>query len=115
MELDGRKFKDRAMAAMSKFKHNMKGTYYSIADIPTASVQELADFIQIHPDTHEIKKQLLGTTYTFFRLNVNNYRFYLETTNGRILQLDGSLSGKELVSYRSYRDSDDLHSPVKLN
>jgi hypothetical protein len=115
MELAGRKLKDRAMAAMNKFKHNMKGTYYSIADIPTASVQELADFIQIHPDTHEIKKHLLGNTYTFFRLNVNNYRFYLETTKGRILQLDGSLSGKELVSYRSYRDADDIHSPVKLS
>ncbi|MGF3104614.1 hypothetical protein [Rossellomorea sp. DUT-2] len=115
MELDGRKLKDRAMAAMSKFKHNMKGTYYSIADIPTASVQELADFIQIHPDTHAIKKSLLGNTYTFFRLNLNNYRFYLETTNDRILQLDGSLNGKELVTYRSYRDSEDIYTPVKLS
>ncbi|MCA1062782.1 hypothetical protein QTG56_16015 [Rossellomorea sp. AcN35-11] len=115
MELDGRKLKDRAKAAMSKFKHNVKGTYYSIADIPTASVQELADFIQIHPDTHEINKSLLGNTYSFFRLNLNNYRFYLETTHDRILQLNGSLNGKELVSFRSYRDSDDRHSLVKLS
>ncbi|MGM0866737.1 MAG: hypothetical protein ACQEWF_18865 [Bacillota bacterium] len=115
MELDGRKLKDRAMAAMSKLKDNMKGTYYSIAEIPSTSVQELADFIQIHPDTHEIRKHLLGNTYSFFRLKMNNYQFYLETTNERILQLDGSLNGKELVSYRSYRDSGEIHSPVKLS
>jgi hypothetical protein len=115
MELDGSKLKDRAMAAMSKLKDNMKGTYYSIAEIPSSSVQELADFIQIHPDTHEIRKHLLGNTYSFFRLKMNNYQFYLETTNERILQLDGSLNGKELVSYRSYRDSAEIHSPVKLS
>ncbi|WP_374055886.1 hypothetical protein [Rossellomorea sp. FM04394] len=115
MKLDGKKFKDRAMAAMNKFKHNMTGTYYSIADIPTASVQELADFIQIHPETNQIEKHLLGNTYTFFRLHLNNYRFYLETTHGRILQLDGSFNEKELVSYRSYRDSEDIDSPVRLS
>jgi hypothetical protein len=114
MELDGRKLKDRAKAAMSKVKDNMKGTYYSIADIPSSSVQELADFVQQHPDTQEIKKDLLGHTFTFFRLNMETYHFYLETKAERILQLDGSLNGKRFVSYRSYRDSNDLLSPVKL-
>ncbi|PFA62984.1 hypothetical protein CN378_18260 [Bacillus sp. AFS015802] len=114
MELDGRKLKDKARAAMSKLRDNMKETYYSIADIPSSSVQELADFIQEHPDTQEITKHLLGNTYTFFTLDLNEYHFYLETRAGRILQLDGSLHGKTIVSYRSYRDVPDLHSPVKL-
>jgi hypothetical protein len=115
MELEGKKLKDRAFAAMSKLKDNMKGTYYSIADIPTASVQELADFVQQHHDTQEIRKHLLGDTITFSRLNINHYHFYLETKADLILQLDGSLHGKRFVSYRSYRDSNDLYSPVKLS
>ena len=115
MELDGKRLKDKARAAMHKLKDNVKGTYYSMADIPSSSVQELAAFIQLHPESHVTKKNLLGHTFSFFRLNLNRYDFYLETRSGRILQLDGSKDGKRFVSYRSYRDADDLNSPVKLS
>ncbi|MBW3112428.1 hypothetical protein KYJ26_11340 [Bacillus sp. MCCB 382] len=115
MELDGSKLKDKARAAMSKLKDNVKGTYYSMADIPSSSVQELAFFIQLHPESQATKKDLLGNPFSFFRLNLNQYDFYLETRAGRILHLDGSKDGKRFVSYRSYRDAGKLHSPVKLS
>ncbi|MGG4169332.1 hypothetical protein ABEW00_17965 [Rossellomorea vietnamensis] len=114
MELNGRKLKDKARAAMHKLKENVKGTYYSMADIPSSSIQELAAFIQLNPESQVTKKNLLGNAFSFFRLNLNRYDFYLETRSGRILQLDGSKDGKRFVSYRSYRDAEDLHSPVKL-
>ncbi|MCR8848061.1 hypothetical protein NQ095_06550 [Rossellomorea sp. SC111] len=115
MKLDDKRLKDKARAAMHKLKDNVKGTYYSMADIPSSSVQELAVFIQLHPESHVTKKNLLGNAFSLFRLNLNRYDFYLETRSGRILQLDGSKDGKRFVSYRSYRDADDLHSPVKLS
>lgn len=115
MELDGKRLKDKARAAIHKLKDNVKGSYYSMADIPSSSVQELAAFIQLNPESHVTKKNLLGNAFSFFRLNLNRYDFYLETRAGRILQLDGSKDGKRFVSYRSYRDADELHSPVKLN
>ncbi|MGG3914386.1 hypothetical protein [Bacillus sp. es.034] len=115
MELDGKRLKDKARAAIHKLKDNVKGSYYSMADIPSSSVQELAAFIQLNPESHVTKKNLLGNAFSFFRLNLNRYDFYLETRAGRILQLDGSKDGKRFVSYRSYRDADDLHSPVKLS
>ncbi|KPL58396.1 hypothetical protein AM506_17360 [Rossellomorea vietnamensis] len=112
--MNGRKLKDKARAAMHKLKDNVKGTYYSMADIPSSSIQELAAFIQLNPGSQVTKKNLIGNAFSFFRLNLNGYDFYLETRSGRILQLDGSKDGKRFVSYRSYRDAEDLHSPVKL-
>jgi pterin-4a-carbinolamine dehydratase len=114
MELNGSKLKDRTLHAMHKLKDNIKETFYSIADIPSSSIQELAEFIQHHPDTQVINKHYLGNTYTFSRLNLKDSHFYLETRTDRILQLDGYSNGKKFVSYRSYRDFNDLHSPVKL-
>lgn len=114
MGLNRDKLKDRALTAVSKLKANIKGTYYNLAEIPSTSVEELAKLIQKHPDTQVSTKNLLGNTYSFFKLKINDDHFYLETKNDRILQLDGSLNGKELVNYRSYRDSYDLKTPIKL-
>jgi hypothetical protein len=114
MELNGNNLKHKALTAVSKLKANIKGTYFNIAEIPSASVQQLAEFIQKHPDTQVSTKNLLGNTYNFFRLKINDDYFYLETSNDRILQLDGSSNEKELVAYRSYRDSYDLNTPIKL-
>ncbi|WP_175987251.1 hypothetical protein [Bacillus sp. Marseille-Q1617] len=114
MEVHGSEWKDRALHAMHALKDNMKEKFYSIADIPNSTVPELAEFIQQHPDTQVIRKNLLGNSYTFYRLNMNNYQFYLETNSDRVLQLDGYSNGTKFVSHRSYRDFDDLDSPIKL-
>ena len=112
MEFDGNKIKDKALTALSRLKDNIKGTFYDMAEIPYSSVQQLAEFIQVHPDTKITRKNLLGNTYTFFWLKMNDKQFYLETNNERILQMDGYSNGKEIVSYRSYRDN--LDTPIKL-
>ncbi|WP_053362870.1 hypothetical protein [Bacillus sp. FJAT-27251] len=109
------KLKDKAMTAVSKVKANLKETYYQLAHIPSVSVQQLADFIRTHPDTQVSKKELLGIHYSFYKLQAGNENFYLETNGSRILQLDGYANGEAFVSYRSYRDSYDLNTPIKLN
>jgi hypothetical protein len=114
MELHGSEFKNRALHAMHTLKDNITDRFYSIADIPNSTVPELAVFIQQHPDTQVTRKHLLGNSYTFSTLNMNNYQFYLETRDDRILQLDGYSNGTKFVSHRSYRDFNNLHSPIKL-
>ena len=114
MGVKGNKLKNKALTAVNKLKANIKETYYNLAEIPSTSVEELAKFIQKHPETQVSIKNLLGNTYSFFKLKINEDHFYLETKNDRILQLDGSLNGKELVNYRSYRDSYNLKAPIKL-
>jgi hypothetical protein len=108
------KYKDKALSAVNKIKANVKETYYHMKDIPSITVQELADKIQKHPNTHINKKELLGITFTFYQLKTDAEYFYMETNNARILQLDGYSVGKQFVSYRSYRDSYELNTPIKL-
>jgi hypothetical protein len=115
MELQGSEWKDRAVHAMHTLKDNMRERFYSIADIPNSKVPELAEFIQQHPDTREIRKNLLGSDFTFYKLEMENYQLYLETRGERILQLDGYSNGKKFVSHRSYRDGENLNSPIRLN
>lgn len=114
MKLISSTLKDKAQKAMSKLKANIKETYYNIAEIPSASVQQIAAFIQNHPDTQVEMKDLLGNQYYFFHLSANEDYFYLETCNDRILQLDVSSNGRILAAYRSYRDYKDLNTPIKL-
>lgn len=114
MDKKRNKVKDKALTLMNKVKANLKGTYYQIADIPNASVNELAQYIENHPHTKLEQKTLLGITYKFYRLKTDESSFYLETNDFRILQLDGYLNGKQIVSYRSYRDSYTLDTPIKL-
>ncbi|XXM72370.1 hypothetical protein ACQ0QQ_00250 [Lysinibacillus sphaericus] len=115
MELHGSEWKDKAMHALHTLKDNVKGRFYSLAEIPNSTVPELAGFIQEHPDTKVIRKHLLGSIYSFYRLDMEYYQLYLETRDDRILQLDGYSNGKKFVSHRSYRDFNNVDSPIKLN
>ncbi|MBM4762924.1 hypothetical protein [Bacillus sp. B15-48] len=107
------KLKDKALSAVNKFKATIKEKYFQLADIPSVSVQELADFVQSHPNTAKNQKKLLGITFTFYHLQIENNSFYLETNDFRILQLDVFLNGTPFIAYRSYRDFYRLNTPIK--
>ncbi|GLB59577.1 hypothetical protein [Cytobacillus sp. NCCP-133] len=108
------RYKDKAKNAVSKIKANIKGKFFEMTDTPSISVRQLAEFIQQHPETQISKKVLLGNTFTFYHLKINDDFLYMETNNGRILQLDGASNGYQFVSYRSYRDFYDLHTQIRL-
>lgn len=114
MSLDKNKLKDNALKAIKKWKANLKEFYYHKADIPAATVEQIADFVRQHPETQVETKQWLGNTYRFYTLKHKDEYFYLETNNDRILQLDGFANGKQFVSYRSYRDYENRHTPIRL-
>ncbi|MBT2647411.1 hypothetical protein J7E52_11860 [Bacillus sp. ISL-34] len=108
------KIKHKAKTTLNKVKTNIKETLFDIADIPSTSVKQLADFIQRHPDTKVTKKKMLGISYTFHSLETEGYHYYLETNKSKILQLDGHYQDKKIVSYRSYRDHYQLNTPIKM-
>ncbi|MFJ7932052.1 hypothetical protein [Peribacillus sp. NPDC096448] len=108
------KIKHKAKTTLNKVKTNIKETIFNIADIPSTSVQQLADFIQHHPDTKVTQKQMLGISYAFYSLETEGYHYYLETNPSKILQLDGYDKNKKMVCYRSYRDYDQLNTPIKM-
>lgn len=109
------KYKDKALTAVNKIKANVKETYYHVKDIPSITVHQLADTIKKHPNTRITKKELLGIRYTFYELKTEDDYFYMETNAARILQLDGFSNKKQFVSYRSYRDSYEINTPIKLH
>ncbi|MFJ7512387.1 hypothetical protein ACIQW7_23480 [Peribacillus simplex] len=108
------KNKHKAKTTLNKVKSSIKEALFNIADIPSTSVQQLADFIQHHPDAKVTKKQMLGISYAFYSLETEGYNYYLETNKSKILQLDGHYQDKKMVSYRSYRDYYQLNTPIKM-
>ncbi|MGE7907709.1 hypothetical protein ACQKNS_25445 [Peribacillus sp. NPDC094092] len=108
------KIKHKAKTTLNKVKTNIKETLFNTADNPSTSVQQLADFIQHHPDTKVTKKQMLGISYAFYSLETKGYNYYLETNKSKILQLDGHYHDKKIVSYRSYRDFHQLNAPINM-
>ncbi|MGZ9815265.1 hypothetical protein ACXM0N_04815 [Peribacillus simplex] len=62
------KIKHKAKTTLNKVKSSIKEALFNIADIPSTSVQQLADFIQHHPDKKVTKKQMLGISYAFYSL-----------------------------------------------
>ncbi len=114
MKRHSKKIKHKAKTILNKIKTNIKETLFDTSDTPSISVQQLADFIQHHPDTKVIKKQMLGISYAFYSLETEGNHYYLETNKSKILQLDGHYHNKKRVSYRSYRDYYQLNTPIKM-
>ncbi|NHM32053.1 hypothetical protein [Neobacillus terrae] len=108
------KVKHKTKTALNKVKSSIKEKLFNIADIQSTTVQELADFIQHHPETKVTKKEMLGNTYSFYNLETQGNKYYLETNTSKILQLDVSSQDKNMVSYRSYRDSYQMHTPIRI-
>lgn len=108
------KLKHKAITTVNKVKDSIKKTIYDTTDVPSTSVQKLADFIKNHPETEVTRKDLLNNSYAFYNLNVNNDNYYLETKNSHILQFDAQIEGKQLVAYRSYRDFYNINTPIQV-
>lgn len=91
-----------------------KETFYSITGTSSASVQQIADYVRNHPDAKVVKKEYLGFTITFHELSQGEMRYYLESNNSKILQLDVHSHNHTVVAYRSYRDNLSINTPVKF-
>jgi hypothetical protein len=107
-------FINKAKLTLNQAYGHAKETIYSMTGTSSATVQQIADFIKNHPETKEIKKHFLGVTLSFYELRQGGMKYYLETNNSKILQLDVHSLNQSVVAYRSYRDQLSLDTPVKF-
>ncbi|UAL50150.1 MULTISPECIES: hypothetical protein [Metabacillus] len=86
----------------------------SLTGTQTATIEQLAAYIQYHPDTKKRTKNLLGLSFSFFTLDQGDVHYKLETKGSDILQLDVRTLEHHVVSYRSYRDQNKLNAPIRF-
>ncbi|MFY0758582.1 hypothetical protein AB1K32_06835 [Metabacillus dongyingensis] len=80
----------------------------------TATIEQLAAYIQYHPDTKKSTKNLLGLSFSFFTLDQGDVHYKLETKGSDILQVDVRTLEHHVVSYRSYRDQNKMNAPIRF-
>jgi hypothetical protein len=105
---------NKAKMTLNQAFGHAKETLYSITGTSSASVQQIADYVRSHPDVKITKKNYLGMTLSFYELTQGKMRYYLETNNSKILQLDVHSQNHAVVAYRSYRDQLSVDTPVKF-
>ncbi|MCT8137965.1 hypothetical protein H1D32_09475 [Anaerobacillus sp. CMMVII] len=72
--------------------------------------------VKDHENTQKTSKTLLGITYDFYKLQLNDLNFRLETKPGvieQILYFKVYTSDHEVLTYRSYEDGITLEDQVK--
>ncbi|MCP3739333.1 hypothetical protein [Rossellomorea sp. BNER] len=110
---------------LNNFVESAKSTYYqantyvreklfAITGTPSATVNQLAEFIQAHPNTDKSTKEYLGLTFTHYHLESENIQYYLETRGHHILELDVHTDDHKVVSYRGYQDQRTIDTPLKF-
>ncbi|MBD8067747.1 hypothetical protein [Bacillus sp. PS06] len=84
---------------------------------PSFSIEELASFVAAHEYTNFNQRSLLGITFHFYELKLNDLTFYLETkgeSGSYILELLITNSTNTLVQYYSYQHKSNPTKAVKL-
>jgi hypothetical protein len=108
------KFVRKAKMTVLQATDLVKERIFAITGTSSTTVQQLAGFIQHHPETTMTTKKLLGLSYSFYHLDYADVHYYLETKKSYILQLDVQTKDHPVVSYRSYRDHHTLNTPIKF-
>ncbi|MBP2239805.1 hypothetical protein J2Z40_000358 [Cytobacillus eiseniae] len=108
------KLKHKAKVTINQTAAKIKERAYSYAGVSSATVLEIADFIQKHSDTKVGKKHLLGFSFSFYQLSLEGVSYYLEMKGTYILQVDVQAPNETIVQYRSYRDKYSLQTPIRF-
>ncbi|KMY48750.1 hypothetical protein [Peribacillus loiseleuriae] len=102
---------------LNQIVDNVKSTFRQAAVLVKSAItgtyttiQELADYVLHHSETQRMNRTLLGISYSFYHLEKEGIHYYLEMRDSHILQLDVHTADQKIVSYRSYRDQDQLHT-----
>jgi hypothetical protein len=102
--------------------HTIKDALAELMEQEHVTVEDIAEIIKQHPDTSIIEQTLLGITYRFYHLTVENTAFYMETrvinselNTERILFINLSTTEKPLFTYRSFEGKPESHKQVKVN
>jgi hypothetical protein len=107
-------FIQKAKTTFNQAYGHAKETLYSVTGTSSATVEQIAEYVRNHADTKVMKKSFIGVPLTFYELEQENMKYYLETNHDKILQLDVHSGQHTVISYRSYRDQLSLKTPVKF-
>jgi prophage DNA circulation protein len=102
--------------------HTIKDAMADLMEQELVTIEEIAEMMKQHPDTLIEQQTLLGITYRFYRLTIENMVFYMETRviNNkkhleRVLFVTFGTTEHSLLTYRSYDDQMQLNKPIKVN
>ncbi|MBM7694523.1 hypothetical protein JOC77_003986 [Peribacillus deserti] len=104
----------KAKLSLNQANASVKERIFDFTGTNSATIPQLADYIQKHPDTKMKRKVLLGNMYSVYELNSGDIFYYLEKRNANILQLDVQSQAQDLITYRSYKDQYTLNTPIKI-
>lgn len=108
------RFFEKAKETLNQAYGQAKTAFYSITSTPSASVEQIAQYVMEHPDNKVTRKNYLGVTLSFYELVQGQMKYYLETNGSKILQLDVHSNYHSVIAYRSYKDHLSLNTPVKF-
>lgn len=80
------------------------------------TVQEITDMVKTHDHAQKTSKTLLGITYDFYKLQLQNLTFTLEVKKGvieHILFLKVHTADQVVMTYRSYEDGLTLKDQIR--
>lgn len=105
---------NRVKDTLTHASDSIRKSLYTSTGAHTITVQQLADYISDHKNTLTINKKLLGNTYYFNKLSMDGMNYYLEKNGDFVLQLDAYKDNHKIISYRSYKDSSSLNTPIEF-
>lgn len=80
----------------------------------TITIEDLATFINLHPETAKKSKQLLGFTFYFETLHFGDNFLYLESKDNKILELKVLIKEQVIFHYRSYEGKYKISDQIKI-
>ena len=108
---------DWAQTKGKQIPNNIKEMIDKIKNQSTLSVRDLATIIRFHPDTEMKRNEWLGLTFHFYRLQLDNVTFCLETKgkdNHYILMCQVFDENGIVSEYTSYNNEMSVHDRMKV-
>lgn len=109
-----RNFMEKTKITFQQASALFKEQLYHITGTSTATVGQLAEYIQNHNEVKKAEKTFLGMSFIFYHLNEGGIYYYLEMRGSYILQMDVYTADHKIVSFRSYRDQHTINAPLKF-
>jgi hypothetical protein len=111
-------FYSKVKQAVEETAHKVKDKAAAYKQKETVTVAEISEMIQHHSNSTIKKRTLLGLTYRFYKLTLENITFEMETKglfNEELLFLSIYTDEETLLSYRSYENKQNKHETISTN
>ncbi|RBW70931.1 hypothetical protein [Bacillus taeanensis] len=111
-------FYSKVKQAVEETAHKVKDKAGVYKQRETVTIAEVSEMIQHHSESRVKKRTMLGLTYRFYKLTLENITFEMETKgafNEELLCLSIYTEDAILLTYRSYENKRNKHEPISAN